>query len=90
MRHARDRIRGVTGRNRLLLSVDTIVEELNRFLRGWAGYFRYGNSAARFTKIRYYALMRVAGFLAKKHRRRRGYGLGVTTLASDNHEPPRV
>jgi RNA-directed DNA polymerase len=84
MQHARDRIRGLTGRNRLLLSVDMIVEELNRFLRGWAGYFRYGNSAARFTKIRMYALMRVAGFLAKKHKRRRGYGLGVVTLASEN------
>ena len=24
-----------------------IVEDLNRFLRGWAGYFRYGNSGLR-------------------------------------------
>jgi RNA-directed DNA polymerase len=84
MQHARDRIRGLTGRNRVLLSVDTIVGELNRFLRGWAGYFRYGNSSARFTKIRQYALMRVAGFLAKKHQRRRRFGLGVIALASDN------
>ena len=28
-----------------------IVEDLNRFLRGWAGYFRYGNSARQFDKI---------------------------------------
>ena len=31
--------------------VEEIVRELNRFLRGWAGYFRYGNSAQFFDKI---------------------------------------
>ena len=45
MQHARDRIRELTGRSRLLLPVEAIVEDVNRFLRGWAGYFRYGNSA---------------------------------------------
>ena len=84
MQHARDKIRGLTGRNRTLLPVDVIVGECNSFLRGWAGYFRYGNSSARFTKIREYALMRVAGFLAKKHKRPRGFGLGVITIASQN------
>ena len=48
MQHARDRIRELTGRSRLLLPVEAIVEEVNRFLRGWAAYFRYGNSAIRF------------------------------------------
>ena len=43
--HARDRIRLITGRPRLLLPARWIVQELNWFLRGWAGYFRYGNSA---------------------------------------------
>jgi RNA-directed DNA polymerase len=84
MQHARDKIRGLTGRNRTLLPVDVIVGECNSFLRGWAGYFRYGNSSVRFTKIREYALMRVAGFLAKKHKRPRGFGLGVITIASQN------
>ena len=27
------------------------MEDLNRFLGGWAAFFRYGNSAARFDKI---------------------------------------
>ena len=43
--HARDRIREITDRKRLLVADEQIVEELNLFLRGWAGYFRYGNSA---------------------------------------------
>ena len=52
MQHARNQIRELTDRRRALLPVKYIVEDVNRFLRGWAGYFRYGNSASRFEKIR--------------------------------------
>jgi RNA-directed DNA polymerase len=45
MAHARDRVRELTARRRLCLEVEVIVGELNSFLRGWAGYFRFGNSA---------------------------------------------
>ena len=51
MQHARDRIREITDRRRLLVPVEEVVQDLNRFLRGWAGYFRYGNSARQFNKI---------------------------------------
>jgi RNA-directed DNA polymerase len=84
MQRARDRIRGFTVSNRTMLSVDVIVGELNSFLRGWAGYFRYGNSSVRFSKIRFYAVMRVAGFLAKKHKRGRRFGMWVVSQSSDN------
>ena len=84
MQHARDRIRELTDRRRMLLDVHYIVGEVNRFLRGWAGYFRYGNSAVRFEKIRSYALMRIAGFIAKKHRRTRAFGRWVIAYASNN------
>jgi group II intron reverse transcriptase/maturase len=72
--HARDRIRFMTMRARLAASVEQVVQELNIFLRGWAGYFRYGNSAREFDKIRNYAVMRVALFLAKRHKRGRAWG----------------
>jgi RNA-directed DNA polymerase len=84
MQHARDRIRELTERRRMLLRVEYIVEDVNRFLRGRAAYFRYGNSALRFEKIRSYALMRIAGFLAKKHRRTRAFGRWVIAFASDS------
>ena len=42
MQQARDRIRELTGRRRLGLWPELIAEDLNRFLRGWAAYFRYG------------------------------------------------
>ncbi len=52
---------------RLLLPVEKIVQDVNAFLRGWAAYFRYGNSARSFDKIKSYALMRLALFVAKRH-----------------------
>jgi RNA-directed DNA polymerase len=38
MQHARDRIRELTRRSRLLLPQEWIVEHLNQFLGGWAAY----------------------------------------------------
>ena len=45
------------------------MQDVNRFLRGWVAYFRYGHSAQRLSKIRHYARMRLALFISKKHRR---------------------
>jgi group II intron reverse transcriptase/maturase len=86
VQHARDRIRSITARSRLLVPVEQIVEELNLFLRGWAGYFRYGNSALLLGQIRNYALSRLALWLSKRGKRRRAWGWGMTqVLLSSNH-----
>jgi hypothetical protein len=77
MGHARQRIREITARSRLRVPVEIIVRDLNRFLRGWAGYFRYGNSAQFFDKITLHALRRLAGFIAQRHKRRKSYGWWV-------------
>jgi len=77
MQHARDRIREITDRRWLLRPVDETVREVNAFLRGWAGYFRYGNSAHHFGTISDYAARRVAWHVAKRHKRPRGYGWSV-------------
>ena len=84
MQRARDRIRELTRRSRLLRPVKWIVEDLNRFLGGWAAFFRFGNSTARFEKIRNYARMRLALFLSKRHRRSRAFGWSVITYQSPN------
>jgi RNA-directed DNA polymerase len=82
MQHARDRIRDLTGRRRLGLWPELIAEDLNRFLRGWAAYFKYGHSAERLSKIRQYARMRLALFISKKHRRSRNFGWRVMLVSS--------
>jgi RNA-directed DNA polymerase len=61
-------------RARLAAPVEQIVQEINLFLRGWAGYFRYGNTAHAFDGIIQYAKMRLALFLGKRHRRGRAWG----------------
>jgi group II intron reverse transcriptase/maturase len=83
MQHARDRIRQVTDRSRLLLPVEWIVQDINLFLRGWAGYFKYGNSARHFDKIRYYAKMRLAIVLRKRHKRSREFGWSVVAYSGN-------
>jgi group II intron reverse transcriptase/maturase len=83
MQHARDRIRQVTDRSRLLLPVEWIVQDINLFLRGWAGYFTYGNSARHFGKIRDYAKMRLAIVLRKRHKRSRKFGWSVVAYSGN-------
>jgi RNA-directed DNA polymerase len=85
MRHARDRLRELTRRSRLLLPVGVIVDEVNRFVRGWAAYFRYGNSAVRFEKIMYHVWTRMALVIAKRHKRSRAYGWSVLAYQSPDH-----
>jgi len=74
MQRARDRMRELTLRKRLLLPVDEVVADLNRYLRGFGGYFRYGNSALDFGRLDAYAIERLALFVAKRHKRQRRYG----------------
>jgi len=84
MQYARDRIRQITDRSRLLLAPEWIVADLNRFLGGWAAHFRHGNSAARFDKISEYARMRLERFISKRHRRSLAFGRWVVAFASPN------
>lgn len=84
MQHARDRIRDLTARERLLLSVEDVVQDVNSFLRGWVGYFRYGNSARPFDKIDRYAITRLSLFVAKRHRAPTRYGWKLVAYESPN------
>jgi group II intron reverse transcriptase/maturase len=82
MQHARDQIRDMTDRRWLLRPVDETVQKVNAFLRGWAGYFRYGNSARQFDAISNYAAGRLTLLVAKRHKRSQGYGWSVLAFQS--------
>ena len=81
LQHARERIRQLTDRSRLLVPFEQVVAEVNRFLRGWAGYFRIGNSARMFDKIMTHTLDRICLFVAKLHKRHRRYGWAMLRLS---------
>jgi Group II intron, maturase-specific domain len=58
VQRARDPLRELTDRKRKLLPVKEVVWDANNDPRGWANYYRYGNSRLHFTKISTYALTR--------------------------------
>jgi Group II intron, maturase-specific domain len=77
MARARGRIRDITDRCRLCDPIEDVVQELNGYLRGWAGYFRYGNSAQFFDKISLYTVNRLSIFIANRYSRDRRFGWWV-------------
>lgn len=76
MDRARSRIRELTGRNRCHIPTHLVVADVNYFLRGWQGYFRFGNSSRWFAKLDRYVIERMALLISKRHGRRgRGHGM---------------
>jgi RNA-directed DNA polymerase len=63
----RAEIRARTERGYTRLPLEWAVEDLNRVLRGWGSYFRYGNSAPKFAEIDGYVNERVAILASAKH-----------------------
>lgn len=85
MSRARSTIKELTGRNRRHIRTGIVVAELNRFLRGWRQYYRYGNSSRHFAKLDRYVKERMALLLSKRHGRRgRGYGLKLLISSGNN------
>ena len=67
MRSIRAKIRDLTDRRRVGEHLDWAVQNLNRVLRGWGAYFRYGNSARKFSSVDSYVHERLAILASKKH-----------------------
>lgn len=62
------------------LSAKEQVQNLNRYLRGWVGYYRVGNGSATFGKLAHFVNKRVRRVI---WRRRGKSGYGWNTLTSD-------
>jgi RNA-directed DNA polymerase len=67
----------LTARRRLRLAVGQVVGEVNRFLRAWAQYYRFGNYSTAFVKVSRHAFARVAKFVANRHSQPWSYGFWV-------------
>jgi group II intron reverse transcriptase/maturase len=79
MAAARQRIRDLTPMERVGLPAIMVVQEINRFLKGWGAYFRYGNSTQQFKALDHFVFERAARFLSRKHGKP-GRGMGVYLL----------
>jgi RNA-directed DNA polymerase len=49
------------------LSLDAVLHQLNRVLRGWTAYFRHGVSSKTFAYLRAYVWQRVTAWIRRKH-----------------------
>jgi hypothetical protein len=72
MNTIRAKIKAATDRRFVGLQLATVVERLNPILRGWGGYFRYGNSSQQFHRIDSYVHERLAILASNKHARTKG------------------
>ena len=61
------KISAMTGRNAAQFSAEAMVAELNPVLRGWGGYFRYGNPGQKLDTIDCYVNQRMAMLASTKH-----------------------
>jgi RNA-directed DNA polymerase len=80
MQAARDRVRELTPLQRIGLPISMVVQDLNRFLDGWAAYYRHGNSTQQLDSLDWFVHNRLCRFISRKHGRRRGIGRGLAVL----------
>jgi RNA-directed DNA polymerase len=69
MKRLREKVKGLTGRNRVGRDVRFVIEDLNPILRGWGNYFRTGNAAEKFRQVDYYVHYRLKRLMIKKRGR---------------------
>jgi RNA-directed DNA polymerase len=67
MASIKGKIRDRTDRRYARLPLECAVENVNHVVRGWGNYFRYGNSAAKFSAIDGYVNERLAILASAKH-----------------------
>jgi len=72
--HIKKEIKEITTRKNLALPREAVIKKLNEMVRGWTGYFYYGNCSKTFVHLKNYLEERGRVYLRRKHRHRsRGY-----------------
>jgi len=72
----KDRITALTKRERTIMPLEWVVNEVNTMIRGWVGYFHYRNSSQALTRIRNHLEQRLITHLRKRYKvrdRKAGY-----------------
>jgi hypothetical protein len=72
----KDRITELTKRERTIMPLEWVVNEVNTMLRGWVGYFHYRNSSQALGRVRNHLEQRLITHLRKRHKvrdRKSGY-----------------
>jgi RNA-directed DNA polymerase len=70
MVRARERIRELTDRRQNFTPIDQLIARVNRFLKGWGGYFHHGYPREHFDKLNGYVVERMRRHLQRRSQRR--------------------
>jgi hypothetical protein len=62
------RVTGLTARCNNPLPTELLVQQLNRELRGWVGYFHYRNCSTTLVRLKWHVEERLRTHLRKRHR----------------------
>jgi group II intron reverse transcriptase/maturase len=63
-----DRVTRLTRRERTVMPLEWLVNEVNATVRGWVGYFRYRNSSRILAKVKRHVEQRLITHLRKRHK----------------------
>lgn len=69
MARAHDRLRELTGPKRCFVPIREMLDDLNRWMKGWSGYFRHGYPRKCFREINRFALLRSTRHLQRRSQR---------------------
>ncbi len=63
-----DRVTELTRRERTVMPLEWLVNEVNATVRGWVGYFHYRNCSRTLAKVKRHVEQRLITHLRKRHR----------------------
>jgi RNA-directed DNA polymerase len=69
LKRARDKIRDLTGPQRCFVPIPQMVTEINRWLKSWSRYYRYGYPQVAFRKINWFMVQRLTHHLQRRSQR---------------------
>ena len=73
MKHIREEIKQLTTERYSATPTDVVIRKVNGVVRGWVGYFHYGNCTRALSSLGEYLVRRIRIYLRRKHRFN-GYG----------------
>ena len=66
-RSLREKVSRILNHRTQWRAIGEAVREVNAVVRGWSGYFHYGNSAGVMSRLRYWTCNRLRRWLWRKH-----------------------
>jgi len=69
MARAHEKLRELTGAKRCFVPIREMIDDLNRWTKGWSGYFRHGYPRKCFRELNRFALLRSTRHLQRRSQR---------------------